>query len=171
VPRRTGAIAIFSLLLALGLVAGCVESDPDSAETPAGVETVVNSAPQTDSEGKTITAPGSGGGEAGRDTPGPVEGEGVDAEEGGSEADQAAVQLFTETGCGSCHTLAAAAATGAVGPNLDESLQDKDAAYIEESILNPEAQVAEGFQPGVMPSYEGQLQPDQVQQLVTLLSP
>jgi mono/diheme cytochrome c family protein len=174
VPRRTGPIAIFSLLLALGLAAGCVESDPDSAETPAGATTVVNSAPQTDSEGRTITAPGAeAGGEPGSDTPGPMEEEGV-AEEGGAggaEADPAAVELFTATGCGSCHTLAAAGSMGAVGPNLDESLQGQDAAYIEESILQPEAQVAEGFQAGVMPSYQGQLSPEEVEQLVALLSP
>jgi mono/diheme cytochrome c family protein len=30
-------------------------------------------------------------------------------------------EIFTQAGCGSCHTLAAAGATGAVGPNLDET--------------------------------------------------
>jgi mono/diheme cytochrome c family protein len=29
-------------------------------------------------------------------------------------------QVFADAGCGSCHTLAAAGSSGAVGPNLDE---------------------------------------------------
>ena len=44
------------VVAALGLV-GCVESSEEAAQTPTGSPTVMNSAAQTDSEGKTITAP------------------------------------------------------------------------------------------------------------------
>ena len=46
------------VVAALGLV-GCVESSEEAAQTPTGSPTVINSAKQTDSEGKTITAPAS----------------------------------------------------------------------------------------------------------------
>jgi cytochrome c oxidase subunit 2 len=60
-------------------------------------------------------------------------------------------QLFAEGGCASCHRLADADANGTVGPNLDE-LSRRDEAYIEESILTPNATVVKGFPRGVMPS-------------------
>lgn len=45
---------------------------------------------------------------------------------GGEAADGEAI--FAEAGCGGCHTLAAAGATGTVGPNLDESKPSKGLA-------------------------------------------
>jgi cytochrome c2 len=38
-------------------------------------------------------------------------------------------QLFSQSGCGGCHTLAAAGSTGTVGPNLDQ-LGPSDAAVV-----------------------------------------
>jgi cytochrome c oxidase subunit 2 len=70
-------------------------------------------------------------------------------------ADQGA-QLFAEN-CGSCHALADAGTTGAIGPNLDESLQGKDAEYVLQSIVEPDAVIAPGFQAGVMPPNYGEL--------------
>ena len=55
------------------------------------------------------------------------------------------------TACGTCHTLADAGATGQVGPDLDKVLKGKDAAFIKESILDPDTEIAPGFQPGIMP--------------------
>jgi cytochrome c oxidase subunit II len=60
-------------------------------------------------------------------------------------------ELFTQQ-CGSCHTLADAGTDGQVGPNLDEVLQGADAEFIMESIVNPSAEIAEGFEDGVMPT-------------------
>lgn len=37
---------------------------------------------------------------------------------------QAGSQVFTQAGCGTCHTLAAAGARGQIGPNLDELQPD-----------------------------------------------
>ena len=77
--------------------------------------------------------------------------------------------LFASNGCGSCHTFAAAGASGAVGPNLDEVLQDKDAAFVHQSIVDPNAEIAEGYQPGIMPSFD-QLSDKQVDDLVAFLT-
>jgi cytochrome c oxidase subunit 2 len=59
--------------------------------------------------------------------------------------------------CGSCHVLADAGTLGQVGPNLDEALQGADAEFIMESIVDPSAEIAEGYQDGVMPSNYGEI--------------
>jgi cytochrome c oxidase subunit II len=65
-------------------------------------------------------------------------------------------ELFTQQ-CGSCHTLADAGTQGQVGPNLDDVLQGKDADFIHESIVDPSAEIASGFQDGVMPGNFGEM--------------
>ena len=67
--------------------------------------------------------------------------------------------LFASNGCSSCHTLKAAAATGKVGPDLDNlptyaqqagrPLED----FIRQSIMDPNAYVQKGFPKGVMPPF------------------
>jgi cytochrome c oxidase subunit II len=77
--------------------------------------------------------------------------------------------LFTQQ-CGSCHTLADAGTSGQVGPNLDDALKGKNADFIRESIVQPNAQIAPGFQPNVMPSTFGQsLSQQQLDSLVEYL--
>jgi cytochrome c oxidase subunit II len=64
--------------------------------------------------------------------------------------------LFTQQ-CGTCHALADAGTTAEVGPDLDEALAGKNADFIRESIVDPNAEVAPGFQPNVMPGNLGEL--------------
>ena len=47
--------------------------------------------------------------------------------------------------CGSCHTLADAGTTGTIGPDLDKVLKGKDAAFIKQSIEDPNAEIAKGY--------------------------
>ena len=78
--------------------------------------------------------------------------------------------LFASNGCGSCHTLADAGSTAQVGPNLDEVLKDKDAEFVRTSIMDPDAEIAPGFQPGIMPKTFGdQLSDEQLDALVKYL--
>lgn len=63
--------------------------------------------------------------------------------------------VFAANGCASCHALAAAGATGTIGPDLDETLAGKDSAYIEEGIVDPDATIADGFNAGIMPATFG----------------
>ncbi len=80
-------------------------------------------------------------------------------------------QVFVDQSCGGCHTLVAADATGTTGPNLDDSLKGKDPAYIEESIVAPNEQLAENFGPDIMPqSYGETLSPEELEALVQFLS-
>ncbi|MGH2805083.1 MAG: c-type cytochrome [Thermoleophilaceae bacterium] len=84
-------------------------------------------------------------------------------------------QIFTAAGCGACHTLAKANSSGTIGPSLDELAQSaaqQDGApedYVRESLIDPDAVTVEGFNPGVMPSYEGRLTDEQLQTLVEYL--
>jgi mono/diheme cytochrome c family protein len=78
--------------------------------------------------------------------------------------------VFASAGCGGCHTFSPAASSGTTGPNLDESLDGKDAEYVRRAIVEPDADVAEGYSPGVMPkTYEEQLSPEQLDDLVAFL--
>jgi mono/diheme cytochrome c family protein len=86
---------------------------------------------------------------------------------GSAEAGRA---VFVDAGCGGCHTFAPAGTSGTVGPNLDEVLAGKDAAFIRESIVDPNAEVASGFSAGVMPqNYGDELSPQQLDDLVAFL--
>jgi mono/diheme cytochrome c family protein len=92
--------------------------------------------------------------------------------DGGGTTD--AEQLFTDAAepaaCGSCHTLSKAGTTGTTGPNLDEVLPDMSEDEIRQAIVDPDADVAEGFSPGLMPRYGESLSDEQVDALVTYLS-
>jgi cytochrome c6 len=59
--------------------------------------------------------------------------------------------VFASSGCGSCHTLAAAHSTGTVGPNLDTLKPDYRAVT---------AQVTNGG--GAMPSFKSKLSSQQI---------
>jgi mono/diheme cytochrome c family protein len=116
---------------------------------------------------------GCGGGETVSPEPETVEGtlpqeEPVTVAEGDAEAGAA---VFEDQNCGSCHTFGPAGTEGTLGPNLDESLQGDDPTAIATSIVDPDAEVTEGFQPGVMPQdYGEKLDEQQLADLVAFLS-
>ena len=99
---------------------------------------------------------------------------------GGGQAGAApdAKALFTNgssatgaTACGACHTLQAAGTSGTTGPDLDQVLKGKDPAFIKQSILQPDAQIAPGFSKGIMPpNYRSTLKPAEVDAIVKFLS-
>lgn len=107
------------------MAAGCGGED----ETTAEPETV---------EGTVPAETGGGGGGDGGD--------------GGGEGDVAAgKEVYASAGCGSCHTFADAGSTGTIGPNLDESSVDFEAAA---------EQIRTGG--GGMPAFEGQLSEQEI---------
>jgi cytochrome c oxidase subunit 2 len=79
--------------------------------------------------------------------------------------------LFQQLGCVNCHL------TDGTGrcPNLigvwskpqrtNVGVVVADAAYVRESILNPGAKIVEGY-PNIMPTFQGQVSEDQLQQLI-----
>lgn len=95
--------------------------------------------------------------------------------------------VFTQSAlpaCSTCHTLAAAAATATIGPNLDARLRSDCATpaskrirgatlqrCIYTAITNPYAYIPSGYQKGIMPAnYARTLSPTQIEALVTFLS-
>lgn len=83
--------------------------------------------------------------------------------------------VFVNNGCNACHTLAAAGATGKIGPDLDRLSAYAQTAgqpleqFIHESIVNPNAYIEKGFPKGVMPGNFGSLPKDQLDALVKYL--
>jgi serine/threonine-protein kinase len=67
--------------------------------------------------------------------------------------------VFASAGCGRCHTLAAAGASGQVGPNLDQLKPDAAAV---------EAVVTSGS--GVMPSFKGQLSSEEIKAVAAFVA-
>jgi cytochrome c551 len=125
---RVRKVWLVSLLLVAAVAAialsGCVDSSQSEAETPSNATTVVNSALQTDSSGKTISAPASttpaapsGGGAS---TSGAAPSGGGAAPSGGGAAvkgDVAAGKTFFAATCTACHMQDGMAA-GGIGPKL-----------------------------------------------------
>jgi cytochrome c6 len=67
--------------------------------------------------------------------------------------------IFADSGCGSCHTLAAADATGTIGPNLDDAQPSYELAV--ERITKGQ---------GGMPTFEDQLEPQQIADVAQFVS-
>lgn len=97
---------------------------------------------------------------------------------GNAAAAAAGKAVFASNGCGSCHTLTVAGASGTIGPNLGQVVAgdaQKDkmpiAAFIKQSITDPAAYTATGGPWSVsMPTTFGsQLSPTQINDLVALI--
>jgi cytochrome c551/c552 len=90
---------------------------------------------------------------------------------GGNAQEEAGAQVFASNGCGSCHAFKAANSTGTVGPDLNEYLApDDDKAGIEEMIVDPNSEIAEGFSANVMPQTYGKvISKKELEQLVQFL--
>jgi mono/diheme cytochrome c family protein len=78
---------------------------------------------------------------------------------GGGGGEVSGKDVFASAGCTSCHTLAAAGATGTVGPNLDEAKPPKD--LVVERVTNGA---------GAMPSFKDQLSEEQIQAVADFVS-
>ena len=67
--------------------------------------------------------------------------------------------IFASAGCSGCHTLAAAGASGTVGPNLDEAKPSRELAI--DRVMNGQ---------GGMPSFKGQLSDAQIEAVATFVA-
>jgi cytochrome c oxidase subunit 2 len=123
---------------------------------------------------KQRSAAGATGGTTGGTTGGAAGGQ-----TGGGAADASALgkATFASAGCGGCHTFTPAGTDAQVGPDLDNLAADAKAAgepvadYVRQSIVDPNAVIAKGYQPGVMPPTFGDtLKPDELDALVAYLS-
>jgi cytochrome c oxidase subunit 2 len=109
-------------------------------------------------------AAGGGTGESGQGDE-PAEEQGGEEQAAGAPGEQ----IFSAAGCANCHALAAAGSDASVGPNLGQ-LSEANARYVRQSIVNPNAEIAEGFQEGVMPQNFGEeLSSEEIDALVKYL--
>jgi mono/diheme cytochrome c family protein len=108
--KRLGAFIAFTLVLFVALIGAMVVFAGEGEEEEAGGE-----AESTQPAGS-ATEPAETG--ATTDTGG---GETEEPPAGGEGDAAAGEEVFAANGCGSCHTLEEAGASGSIGPNLDES--------------------------------------------------
>jgi mono/diheme cytochrome c family protein len=150
-PKGLGLFIVVTAVLTVAMLGAvevwAVEDEEHAAETTETGET------ETTETGETETTPGT-----------------TTQEEQPAGDPAVGEAAFESGGCGACHTFEAAGTSGTIGPNLDESLQGQDAEYVRQAILEPDAEVAEGYQAGVMPSFEGRLSEEQVNGLVAFLT-
>jgi cytochrome c551/c552 len=86
--------------------------------------------------------------------------------------------IFINQGCGACHTYAPAGpeAKGNIGPDLDKlpdyakEAKQPLAAFVHESIVDPNKYVEKGFAKNVMPKTYAQLPASDIQDLVDFLT-
>lgn len=72
----------------------------------------------------------------------------------GDTPEERGANLFQGLGCIGCHVINGEG--GGVGPELTNIYADKGEDYVRESILAPNAVVAEGYQPNIMPQNFGE---------------
>ena len=87
-------------------------------------------------------------------------------------------KLYTERGCVGCHTLNGSPGVGPSfkgffaresRPLADGSNATVDENYVRESVQNPNAKISQGFQPNLMPSFQGQLNDKEIAGIIAFL--
>jgi cytochrome c oxidase subunit 2 len=82
--------------------------------------------------------------------------------------------VYQQSGCRACHSIDGTPGTGPSwrgdwgAPRPGSAEGQVDEAYVRESILNPAAYIAPGFQ-NVMPSFQGVLTDDQINGVVAYI--
>jgi mono/diheme cytochrome c family protein len=87
------------------------------------------------------------------------DGDGGGGDTGGGGATPEGSQIFSEAGCGSCHTFEAAGSSGTTGPNLDDASPSFDAAV---------QQITNGG--GGMPAFQDQLSEQEIEAVARFVS-
>jgi cytochrome c553 len=149
---RLGLFVVVAVVLFAGTIAGVVyfaaeEEEGAEATEVQGTDTgqEQETTPSTTESAPTESAPTESA---------PTESAPTESEPSGeAEGDPAdGEDVFASAGCGGCHTLEAAGASGNVGPNLDDAKPPHDLVV---------ERVTHGM--GVMPSFKGQLDDQQIQ--------
>jgi cytochrome c551/c552 len=164
-----GTVAGIAVMVVVIVVAGGSTDNSSSVGLNPSVSTAAVSAPASSAPS---SAPSStpGGSSGGSSSGGSSSGAAGDANAGKA--------VFASNGCGSCHTLSAANATGTIGPDLDKVVSGDakkagmpEDAFIKQSITDPAAFTASGG-PWTTPmptTFGSSLSPTQIDDLVALI--
>jgi mono/diheme cytochrome c family protein len=147
---------VVTVVLCIGTLAAVEVFAKEAEEETAQAETTATTSTGTTSTGTTSTATTPNAAQP----PAPAQGDSA-----------AGKQLFAAQGCGGCHAFQAAGSNGAIGPDLDDALQGKDTEFVHESIVDPNKEIASGYQPNIMPAnFDQTLTPEQIDDLVAFLT-
>jgi len=150
--RRT-ALALVTLVLALGVVAVGCGGEEEASPTP---DTVTGTTTETTTDQTTTDTTET----TETETTETETTETTDTEPSGEGDPDAGREVFLgASGCGTCHTLADAGTSGTVGPNLDEAKPSKELAI--DRVTNGR---------GGMPSFKGQLSDAQIEAVATFVA-
>ena len=96
----------------------------------------------------------------------------VEEESSGGESRppfKTAEEAMVELACGACHKIAGE--EGELGPDLTQIGRIRDKASLRQSILDPNAEITEGFEPDAMPAdYGEQLFANELEMVVDYLA-
>jgi cytochrome c oxidase subunit 2 len=114
---------------------------------------------------------------ASKRAPAPAGGGGGGGGGGGEQLSQTQLLALGRTtfagdgGCGACHTIADAGTTGTTGPDLERALRGQSEEQIRTDIVDPNADIAPGYAPDIMPPNFGEtLSAQQLDGLVAYLA-
>jgi cytochrome c551/c552 len=155
-----GTVAGIAVMVVVIVIAGGSTDNASSVGLNASVSTAAVSTPAS-----SAPTPSSGGSSGGSSS-------------GAAGDANAGKAVFASNGCGSCHTLSAASATGTIGPDLDKEVTGDAkkagmpvAAFIKQSITDPAAFTASGG-PWTTPmptTFGSSLSASQIDDLVALI--
>jgi cytochrome c551/c552 len=157
-----GTVAGIAVMIGVIVIAGSDTSDASSL----GLSVSLSTATPTGATSTPASTPATSGGGS------------TSSSSGGTGNASAGKAVFASNGCGSCHTLQAAAATGTIGPDLDKIAADATKAgmpldaFIQQSITDPAAFTASGgpWSTPMPTSFGSSLSSTQIADLVALIS-
>ncbi|HXD68487.1 MAG TPA: cytochrome c [Gaiellales bacterium] len=156
-----GTVAGIAVMVVVIVATGSTTDDSSSVGLNPVVSTAALSTPASSAPASSSPGGGSGGSSSGA--------------AGDATAGKA---VFASNGCGSCHTLSAAGATGTIGPDLDKAVTGDAqkanmplAAFIKQSITDPAAFTASGgpWSTPMPTTFGSSLSPTQIDDLVALI--
>jgi cytochrome c553 len=155
--NRLGLFTLVAAVLFVGTMAGVFYFAKEEEHAEAAETHGADDEPETSDTTGGATEPTeteTTGGETTETLPTETDGGTGTGEDGGeAEGDAAAgEEVFASAGCGGCHALEAAGASGNVGPDLDDSKPPHD--LVVDRVTNGQ---------GAMPAFEGQLTDQQIQ--------
>lgn len=83
-------------------------------------------------------------------------------------ADPVVDELISRLGCGVCHSIGLF--TGTIGPDLTQIGSLRDKQFLRRAIVDPMAEITQGYQPVMLPVYGDQLEAHELDLLVNYLS-